>query len=119
VPVDAAVTAEILRVVQPAAIEAAILAYQDEAKKQDAARDALARDLEAARYTAQRAQRQYDAADSENRMVTDELERRWNQALERVHEIEKRMEQRSDTYVAEPEPTAEEFSILAERLEEI
>jgi DNA invertase Pin-like site-specific DNA recombinase len=119
VPVDAAVTAEILRVVQPAAIEAAILAYQDEAKKQDAARDALARDLEAARYAAQRAQRQYDAADPENRMVTDELERRWNQALERVHEIEKRMEQRSDTYVAEPEPMAEEFSILAERLEEI
>ena len=33
--VDAAVAAEVLRVVQPAAIEAAILAYRDEEKKQD------------------------------------------------------------------------------------
>src|SRR3954453_2683975 len=29
----------------------------------------------------QRAQRQYDAADPENRLVTGELERRWNQTL--------------------------------------
>jgi DNA invertase Pin-like site-specific DNA recombinase len=118
-PVDAAVAAEVLRVVQPAAIEAAILAHRDEATKQDQVHDALARDLQAARYAAQRAQRQFDAADPENRLVTDELERRWNQALERVHEIEQRMEQRSDAHVAAPAPTVEEFSILAERLEEI
>ena len=40
-----------------------------------------------------RAQRQYDAADPENRLVADELERRWNQALERVREIEQRIAQ--------------------------
>ena len=105
--------------VQPAAIEAAIVAYQDEATKQDAVRDALGRDLEAARYAAQRAQRQYDAADPENRLVADELERRWNQALQHVREIEQRLEQRSDMSAAEPTPTTEEFAALAERLEEI
>lgn len=118
-PVDAAVVAEVLRVVRPAAVEAAILAYRDEAKKQDVVRDALGRDLEAARYAAQRAQRQYDAADPENRLVADELERRWNQALERVHEIEQRITQRPGTLATEPVPTPEEFSDLAERLEEL
>src|SRR5436309_2294643 len=75
--VDAAMPDEVLRVVQPAAIEAAMLAHQDEAKKQDEVREALERDLEAARYAAGRAQRQYDASDPENRLVTSELERRW------------------------------------------
>jgi DNA invertase Pin-like site-specific DNA recombinase len=119
IPVDAAVAAEVLRVVQPAAVEAAILANQDESKKEDQVREALERDLQAARYAAQRAQRQYDAADPENRLVADELERRWNQALERVREIEQRVGQRSDTRMLGPVPTAEEFSSLAERLEEI
>jgi hypothetical protein len=114
--VDAAIGEEVLRVVQPAAIEAAILAYRDEAKKQDEVRNVLERDLEAARYTAQRAQRQYDAADPENRLVADELERRWNQALERVREIEQRIAQHSGTDALEPVPTVEEFSSLAERL---
>jgi DNA invertase Pin-like site-specific DNA recombinase len=117
--VDAAIGEEVLRVVQPAAIEAAILAYRDEAKKQDEVRNVLERDLEAARYTAQRAQRQYDAADPENRLVADELERRWNQALERVREIEQRIAQHSGTDALEPVPTVEEFSSLAERLEEL
>jgi DNA invertase Pin-like site-specific DNA recombinase len=117
--VDAAIGAEVLRVVQPAAIEAAIVAYRDEATKQDEVRNVLERDLEAARYTAQRAQRQYDAADPENRLVADELERRWNQALERVREIEQRIAQHSGLRAVEPVPTIEEFSSLAERLEEL
>ena len=53
----------------------------------------LSRLLQAARYSAGRAQRQFDAADPQNRLVTDELERRWNQALQRVHEIEQRIAQ--------------------------
>lgn len=41
----------------------------------------MVRDLEAARYAADRAFRQYDAADPENRLVAGELEARWNRAL--------------------------------------
>jgi len=41
-----------------------------------ASRGALRRDLEAARYAADRAFRQYDAADPANRLVTGELEAR-------------------------------------------
>jgi hypothetical protein len=53
--VDAAIGAEVLRVVQPAAVEAAILAYREEANRQDGVRGPLERDLEAARYAANRA----------------------------------------------------------------
>jgi len=44
------------------------------ASQRDQVQDALLRDLEAARYVADRAFRQYDAADPENRLVTSELE---------------------------------------------
>src|SRR5690606_20401767 len=63
-----------------------------------------------------RAQRQYDAADPENRLVTDELERRWNQALVRVHEIEQRVAER-DQKSSDPPPALADFTALAERLE--
>jgi Recombinase/Helix-turn-helix domain len=117
VSVDAAMANEILRVVQPAAIEAAVVASEGVARQQDDVLQAWQRELEAARYAAQRAQRQYDATDPENRLVADELERRWNQALQRVDEIETRIAQhlRGPQQVATP--TREEFEDLAADLE--
>jgi Recombinase zinc beta ribbon domain len=118
--VDEAIVQEVLRVVQPAAVEAAVLASEEEARKQDDVLQALRRDLEAARYSAARAQKQYDAADPENRLVADELERRWNQALQRVREVELRIEQhihhRRDVT---PIPTREQFEDLANELEAV
>ncbi|WP_408448893.1 hypothetical protein [Paraburkholderia sediminicola] len=72
---DAAFAEAVLQVVQPAAIEAAMVAREEETLKQDEVLAALQRDQQAARYAAQRAQKQYDAADPENRLVADELER--------------------------------------------
>jgi hypothetical protein len=57
-------------------------------QQRDQVREALRRDLEAAHYAADRAFRQYDAADPANRLVTGELEARWNKALARVAEAE-------------------------------
>ena len=54
-------------------------------------RAALLRDLEAARYTADRAFRQYDATDPANRLVAGELEARWNKALARIAEVESKI----------------------------
>jgi len=68
-------------VVEPAAVEAANRAQQQELKDRDDVRDALARDLEAAHFAADRAFRQYDATDPQNRLVAAELELRWNRAL--------------------------------------
>jgi hypothetical protein len=77
----------------------------------------LQRDLQAARYLAQRAQRQYDAADPENRLVADELERRWNDALMRVAELESRIGQQSRASGQVPPAQPEDFTELAVALE--
>ena len=89
--VDDAVEAALLVVVQPAAAQAALAAEAQATARRDEAREAMMRDLEAARYAADRALRQYDAADPENRFVAGELEARWNRALTRLAEIEHRI----------------------------
>jgi DNA invertase Pin-like site-specific DNA recombinase len=89
--VDDAVEAALLALVRPAALQAAQAAEAQAAARRDEAREALARDFEAARYAADRAFRQYDAADPENRFVAGELEARWNRALTRAAEIEQRI----------------------------
>lgn len=44
--------------------------------------------LERARYEAERAERQFDAVEPENRLVTRTLERRWNEKLQQLTELE-------------------------------
>jgi len=83
-PVNEAVSREVLRVVRPGAVEAALLVGQEHRQQQDQVLGALQLDLKAARYAAQRAWKQYDAVDPENRLVADELEGRWNAAMDRV-----------------------------------
>src|SRR5690349_15172404 len=89
--VDDAVEAALLALVRPAALRAAQAAEAQTMARRDGAREALTRDLEAARYAADRAFRQYDAADPANRFVAGELEARWNRTLTRVAEFEKRI----------------------------
>jgi Recombinase zinc beta ribbon domain len=85
--VDDAVEAALLQAVEPGAVAAAVEAEMASANRRDQAREAMTRDLEAARYAAERAFRQYDAADPLNRLVAAELEARWNRALLRVGEL--------------------------------
>ncbi len=117
IPADETIGREVLRVVQPGAMEAAIVASRDETRKRDEVVEALKRDLEAARYEAHRAWKQYDGVDPENRLVADELERRWNQALWRVGELEGRIEQQTSHHDQNPAPALEDFEDLAAGIE--
>ena len=108
--VDDVVEAALLSVVQPAAVEAARAAEAQASARRDEAREAMMRDLEAARYAADRAFRQYDAADPENRLVTGELEVRWNRALSRVAACETRV---ADHDAAAPRPAPAPISLQA------
>jgi DNA invertase Pin-like site-specific DNA recombinase len=117
--VDDAIGKEILRVVQPAAVAAAVVASEAAAHQRDEVLNAWTRELEAARYAARRAQKQYDATDPENRLVADELERRWNTALQRVREIEARIEQHTHGRSQPVVPTRDEFENLAADLETV
>jgi DNA invertase Pin-like site-specific DNA recombinase len=119
ITVDTAIGREVLCVVQPAAIEASMLAHEERARQRDDVLEALERDRQAAAYVADRARRQYDAADPENRLVTAELERRWNLALQHVHEIEVRIHQHGTATDQAPAGTGEDLNQLATQLEAI
>jgi DNA invertase Pin-like site-specific DNA recombinase len=117
--VDDAIEAAILKVVEPSAITAAIEADAQQATRRDEIRDALLRDLEAMRYAADRAFRQYDAADPANRLVTAELELRWNRALTRVSEMETRIAAHDRAAPPRSELSAVSFVTLADDLQTV
>ena len=118
--VDQAVSKEILRVVQPAAIEAARLATPSSHANSTKSPPRCSAISQAARYSAQRAQKQFDQADPDNRLVADELERRWNQALGRVREVEAQIEQhQQSTGSARLRRQREDFRELAADLEAV
>ncbi|WP_456794195.1 recombinase family protein [Bradyrhizobium sp. USDA 4506] len=88
VRIDAAVSAEVLSVIAPLGLDAALQAIAD---RERAGRERLQHielALEQARYEAARAHRQYDAVDPENRLVAGDLERRWNERLAEVARLE-------------------------------
>jgi DNA invertase Pin-like site-specific DNA recombinase len=117
--VDVKISQEILRVVQPAALEASRLAMEKMNEQADAVLAALQTDLEAAKYQASRAQRQYDAADPENRLVTDELERRWNAALRAVADLELRIHEHQASHSQVTGQEWDELQDLAADLETV
>ena len=85
---DHAVGAEVLRILKPLGIDAAVKALEAQTSETSAAHRQLELALQQARFAAAHARRQYDAVDPANRLVADELERRWNEALQVVHQVE-------------------------------
>ena len=85
---DNAVGTEVLRVLKPLGIHAAVKALATQTGEISAARRQLELALQEARFSAAYARRQYDAVDPDNRLVVSELERRWNEALQVVHRLE-------------------------------
>jgi DNA invertase Pin-like site-specific DNA recombinase len=86
--IDAAVGAEVLRILKPLGVDAAVKAIETQTSETSAAQRQLELSLQQARYEAAYARRQYDAVDPANRLVAGELERRWNAALQAMHRIE-------------------------------
>lgn len=89
--VDRAVVDQVLDAIQPAGLQAALDTMDQALHEDETKRHAVELALEKARYEARRAQRQFDATDPENRLVAGELERRWNQSLEQVSDLESRV----------------------------
>jgi DNA invertase Pin-like site-specific DNA recombinase len=89
---DEAVGREVLRVLTPAAVEAALQSADTAANEIETAHRAVELELREARYEAERVERQYNAVEPENRLVVETLERRWDAALARVRALESRLE---------------------------
>ena len=86
--IDAAIAREVLRVLKPLGMEAAVKAIEAQSGETTAAERQLELSLQQARYEVAHARRQYDAVDPTNRLVAGELERRWNETLQAVAKIE-------------------------------
>src|SRR5258707_8859278 len=86
--VDAAVVQAFLEAVSPVGVEVAVRVLSQVEQQLSDLRRQWDLQLEQARYEARLAQRKYDAVDPDNRLVTAELERRWNEQLTRVAELE-------------------------------
>lgn len=108
-----------MRVVEPGAVAAAAEAEAQIIHRRDQVLDAFRRDLEAARYAADRAFRQYDAADPENRLVAAELEMRWNRALARVDEIEEKITAHHAALPKQPSLLPTDIAALATHLSSV
>jgi hypothetical protein len=89
---DEFVASQILAAVAPAALEASLAAVAEvERERGELARQWQLR-RERARYEAERAARQYQACEPENRLVGRELERRWEEALRQHAKIQSEYE---------------------------
>ncbi|HYH45402.1 MAG TPA: recombinase family protein, partial [Thermoanaerobaculia bacterium] len=77
-----------LEAVEPASIETSLAALEALERERRALDRHWQLRIERARYEVQRAQRQYDAIEPENRLVARELETRWNAALQALEQLE-------------------------------
>lgn len=85
---DDLIAGRILAAVEPAALEASLAAVAEvERERSELARHWHLRH-ERAHFEADRAARQYEACEPENRLVARELERRWEEALKAARQIE-------------------------------
>jgi len=111
--VDAAITKELLRAVEPLAIEAALEAERRQMESRNEQKGMMALELQQARYEASLAERRYAACDPDNRLIAAQLEKSWEAALRRVEACETRLQEieAKDLTVVPPD-----FSGLADDL---
>jgi hypothetical protein len=85
---DALVAEQVLAALQPGALELSLAATDDVLRERQGLDEHWRQRLERARYQAQRAERQYQAAEPEHRLVARTLEQRWEEALQEVRRLE-------------------------------
>ena len=78
---------ELMKVVSPLGMRAALEAIDRRRSGEQERRQAMARQLEQVEYEVKRAFEQYNEVDPRNRLVAEELERRWNEKLQRVEHL--------------------------------
>jgi excisionase family DNA binding protein len=112
--VDAAVAQELLRAVEPMAIEAAQEAERMHQQSQGERQRIAELELQQARYEASLAERRYAACDPDNRLIAAQLEKSWEAVLRRVEACEARLKA-----VRTPDPVAAppDFAGLADDLD--
>lgn len=114
-PLDGLATELVLRALEPAALEISLKVAEDLELERNQLHDHWQQRLERSRYTAQRAFRQYNAVEPENRLVARSLERQWEEALEEEARIK---EEYARFISSQPQPLSAEERESIRRLAE-
>jgi DNA invertase Pin-like site-specific DNA recombinase len=87
-PLDDAITERLLTAVTPLTIKLALEALLNLEERDKAIAAQWRRTIERARYDVDLAERRYEAVDPGNRLIASTLEQRWNDAMQRLLELE-------------------------------
>jgi DNA invertase Pin-like site-specific DNA recombinase len=85
--IDGLVSDQVLRALEPAALELSLTAIADIDRERERLHRHWQQRLERAEYEVQRAERQYQAVEPENRLVARTLERRWEEAMREQQQL--------------------------------
>src|SRR5215207_691317 len=111
--IEAAIAREVLLVVEPMAVEAALEAERRRMESRDERQRIADLELQQARYEASLAERRYAACDPDNRLIAAQLEKSWEASLQRVKACEARLDGLAPTTSVQ----APDLSGLADDLE--
>jgi excisionase family DNA binding protein len=111
---DKAIAVELLRAVEPMAIEAALEAERRHKQMQGEQERVAELELQQARYEASLAERRYAACDPDNRLIAAQLEKSWEEALRRVETCQARLKA---VKVVDEATVAPDFANLAQDLD--
>lgn len=96
--IDQTVSEIFLKTVSPASLTIQLQALQQIQNNEDTALKQLQLQLEKAQYECDRSFRQFDAVEPENRLVARTLEKQWNDALNRVEELNAQLTEREKMF---------------------
>jgi DNA invertase Pin-like site-specific DNA recombinase len=86
--IDDLVAQQVLRALEPAALELSLQAEADVDKERQRLHRHWQKQLERARYEVERAERQFQAVEPENRLVARTLEQRWEETLRQQRQVQ-------------------------------
>jgi DNA invertase Pin-like site-specific DNA recombinase len=87
-PLDDAITERVLTAVTPLTIKLALVALTGLEERDKLISAQWHRRIERARYEAELAERRYEEVDPSNRLIASTLEKRWNDAMQRMADLE-------------------------------
>jgi hypothetical protein len=87
-PLDQAITERLLSAITPLTIELALTALTDLEQRDEEMTAQWRMRIERARYEAELAERRYEAVDPTNRLIAATLEQRWNDAMQRLQDLQ-------------------------------
>lgn len=120
VQIDHAVARAVIDALQPAGLEAALLAAEQVESNYDAALKQWQLAVERAHYEAKRAERRYRAVEPENRLVARGLETEWEQRLRELEQAESELHRREQRRPRELSPDERDAVLgLGENLQRV